>query len=392
MREGIIILVILLNVFTVSRAQDYHLQFHIEGMQYDSLTLIVTKLGGNDDVFISGKTVDATNWNFVIPDSIYNSLVYFILRSKPKNADINTVYMIAFNTIQSRDTLFGGHYFLDKRIKIIDMKYWKTETYKDQLFRRIVDENKETGENYYYADLCVDHFLIPYFANTDFVLPFTQPTFGYLNLLGGDDNIKYDEYLAQYLKIIDEYPDSRYLTSQVANNLQLYKKKEDLQKLYNAFSETNQQTSYGKAIYHYINNYYTFFDTILPEWNTGDLEPIIQDSTKINLVVFSASWCIPCHEQIPLLKDIYNDLKECIDITYVSEDESKYVDNWRKLMIKEVIPWRSLLAVNDVAAIQKKYNAVGIPYSLLVYPNRHFEVIDVRIKEEKDKLYSLCGK
>lgn len=81
-----------------------------------------------------------------------------------------------------------------------------------------------------------------------------------------------------------------------------------------------------------------------------------------------------------------------MNITYVSEDEPKYVDNWRKLMKKENIPWRSLLAVNDVDAIKKKHNAVSIPYTLLVYSNKHFEAIDIRKKEDKDKLYSLCGK
>jgi len=387
-------LFILLITATVLSAQDYHLQLHIEGMEYDSLILRGVKVEdyGDYSVFICGTTIDATNWDFVIPDSIYNSVVYFLLDSKPKNADSNTQYAVYFNTIQNKDTLKSGEIFLDRKIKKINMKYCKNKTYKDQLFRRVRAERTGTDEDFYTADLHVDYFIIPYFVNTDFVLPFTQHLFGSFYSLESDSVIynKYDEYLTQYLKIIEKYPDSRFLISQIANNLQPYKTKKDLQKLYNAFSEANRKTSWGKIISNYINSYYTFSDTLLPAWDSGTLEPIIQDSTKITLVVFTASWCASCREEIPILKQIYNDLKECINITYISEDEQKYVDNWKKLMQQENIPWRSLLAVNDVTAIQKEYNAVSIPYILLVYPDKHFEIIDVKQNDQKGKLYSVC--
>jgi len=401
MKKESFILFMLLNIFTVSSAQDYHLQLHIEGMQYDSLTLKGERIGDNGDftVFINGKTLDSTNWNFVIPDSIYHSVVCFLLGSKPKNADINTNYEIYFNTIQNRDTLRGGGIYFSQEIKKIDMMYWKSETYKDMLFRRPIAERTGSDEDVYTADLHIDYFLIPYFSDTDFSLQFTQSLFGVFYSVEGDSVIDnkytYDEYISQYLKIIEKYPNSRFLISQIANHLQpYYKTKEDLQKLYNAFSEANRQTGWGKVISNYINNFYTFSDTILPTWDTGTLESIIQDSTKINMVIFSASWCAPCREEIPLLKQIYNDLKEYVNITYISEDEQKSVDNWKKLMQQEDIPWRSLLAVNDAANIKKKYyvEGMGVPCILLVYPNKRVEVIDVRVKEDKDKLYSLCGK
>lgn len=202
--------------------------------------------------------------------------------------------------------------------------------------------------------------------------------------------MNYEKYIDQYLKIIERYPDSRFLTAQIAMNLQSYKIKEDLRKLYNVFSEIGRQTSWGKIIYDYIENHYTFPNTILPAWDSGELEPVVQDSIKFNLIIFSASWCRPCHEQIPLLKEIHADLKEKITITYISLDEPKSVNDWKNLMQKENIPWRSLLAADNVKSIQERYYAKAIPYTLLVYPNKQVEIIDVRIKSDKDKLYSLC--
>ncbi|MDR0681042.1 MAG: hypothetical protein LBG15_04210, partial [Dysgonamonadaceae bacterium] len=42
----------------------------------------------------------------------------------------------------------------------------------------------------------------------------------------------------------------------------------------------------------YLNS--KFENSILPSWDTGNLEPIIQDTSKYNLVILSASWCGPC--------------------------------------------------------------------------------------------------
>ncbi|MCL2860725.1 MAG: TlpA family protein disulfide reductase [Oscillospiraceae bacterium] len=111
----------------------------------------------------------------------------------------------------------------------------------------------------------------------------------------------------------------------------------------------------------------------------------------INLVIFSASWCNPCHEQIPALKEIYQKLKGKINMMYISLDKSETVNNWKALMEEEQIPWRILLATNDVEAIQKKYYAKSIPRIYIIYPDKHFELLDVSEKADIDKLYYLAN-
>lgn len=117
------------------------------------------------------------------------------------------------------------------------------------------------------------------------------------------------------------------------------------------------------------------------------MEPVITNPNKYNLVIFSASWCRPCRELIPILKKIYNDLKEEIDLVYISIVEQHTVNNWKSSMREEQIPWRSLLAVEDVKRIRDKYLVLGVPHSILVHPEMNFEVINLFDATDRMKLY-----
>ena len=106
-------------------------------------------------------------------------------------------------------------------------------------------------------------------------------------------------------------------------------------------------------------------------------------------MIFSASWCTPCHEMIPELKNIYKDLKKNLNFVYISMDEFKYVSNWRKLMKDKAIPWRSLLSSGHVKEIEDKFDAGSLPHMLLVYPNMTVRKIDIRNSKERNTLYQL---
>ena len=127
----------------------------------------------------------------------------------------------------------------------------------------------------------------------------------------------------------------------------------------------------------------------LPNAQTNEPQPVIEDSLAYNLIIFSASWCGPCHKQIPILKEIYQDLKEYFHFTYISIDEPESIDSWNQLMQKETIPWRSLLASSDLSAVKEAYSIQGIPMILLVYPNGTFEEINVKNINDKEKLYKI---
>jgi len=116
----------------------------------------------------------------------------------------------------------------------------------------------------------------------------------------------------------------------------------------------------------------TFVNQKLTTWDTDELEWIVQDSSRYNLILFSASWCAPCTRQIPILKEIYRDLGQEIIMTYVSLDrDQRSVENWRTKMRTHEIPWRSLMVLTREMdrTIRREYAVRGIPAAILVHPH-----------------------
>lgn len=131
------------------------------------------------------------------------------------------------------------------------------------------------------------------------------------------------------------------------------------------------------------------FPTIeLPSAKDGVLQPVTILGKGYTLVVFSASWCRPCRDEIPLLKDIYRDLHpQGLDIVYISMDEPATVGNWAKLMEDESIPWNSFMAATQMDAVKQLFPGIVYPTSFLVSPDGSF--IRVEVRKEKEKLYSI---
>lgn len=172
---------------------------------------------------------------------------------------------------------------------------------------------------------------------------------------------------------------------------------DELQEIYNLLSEKDKQSDNGKKFYAYLEgkknfNPNHFPNLMLPENKTASPQYVIRDSSRYNLVIFSHSACAPCHAMIPLLKEIYNDLKDNLEITYISADDKYFVEKWKKIMQEQAVPWRSLLSADDHEnVINNTYQISSFPTAYLVYPGGKFEKIDVREKPDKEKLYRLVS-
>ena len=172
---------------------------------------------------------------------------------------------------------------------------------------------------------------------------------------------------------------------------------DEIQGIYDLFPEKAKQSYFGRKIDSYLTgkknfNYDRFPNLVLPENLTASPQYVIRDSSRYNLVIFSHSACPPCHAMIPLLKEIYNDLKDKLEITYISADDKRFVKNWKRVMQERAVPWRSLLSADDREnIINNTYQIYSFPTAYLVYPGGKFEPVDVRKTPEKEKLYRLVN-
>jgi thiol-disulfide isomerase/thioredoxin len=282
------------------------------------------------------------------------------------------VHRLGFSMLLNNDTLKSGDFSFDDK-SIIKLKYMKTS------FRL-------KAPPFGYKTSVTDMFYVQDPIEPQLLALAKCITSGYS--MFAYDTLTNEQRFQKYIRLTKEFPYSRYAIALISSTLTRYKSKDDVRKIFTCFNKDVQNSYYGKKISAYFTNE-TFKNSVLWSWNSDVKESIVKDTTKYTLVLFSASWCAPCHAQIPILREIYKDQMNKLDMVYISIDQPETIDNWKKMMKDEHIPWRSLMAVDEVKRIKEKYFVEGIPLSILVSPGGHMENIDVRHKVELDQLYQL---
>lgn len=193
-----------------------------------------------------------------------------------------------------------------------------------------------------------------------------------------------------FAEMIAEAPDSH------SSMVYLYDRRHwlpiaQMQELYNMFSEKLRMGGIGRSFQEYFKQFSEKFqDTLLPNSLTGTAEPIVLNEDKYTMLVFSASWCAPCHALIPTLKELYGKKKDVLDIVYVSLDNKEQEAAWKRLLEKEAIPWRALCVDGKVDEMRNKYQVMAIPWTYLIYPRKaKVEKIDVRNRNDERKIEEL---
>ena len=228
------------------------------------------------------------------------------------------------------------------------------------------------------------------FHSEEKISEFSLKALSTINMIDKTDSINYQPNLKRFMALVNENNNSHSLLAHLRTSFTDFDSKKDVSLAYDAFSNEMKNSTFGKQIYQYLNAK-EFINMQLPNSKTGIYEPILSNKSPFTLVIFSASWCGPCHKIIALLKKIYQDLNPGIEIVYISIDEASTVEEWKKLMYKESIPWRSLLSSDDIKVIKDTYFVEYIPLSYLVSPNKTFETIDIREEADRKKLYDLFG-
>jgi thiol-disulfide isomerase/thioredoxin len=113
---------------------------------------------------------------------------------------------------------------------------------------------------------------------------------------------------------------------------------------------------------------------------------IISKDSKLNILIFWASWCHPCRQEIPTLKEIHAKYKvdKRLRMVSVSIDEEKQL--WQKALEQEKMIWpQYIVDANEIELVQTYYNFSGIPLIVFADGNgmeiKRFTGFDVGDKE-----------
>lgn len=357
------------------------LRVNLEGLPYDSLSVVGLDVDDNK-IIINGLKENTNNWLFEFSDTIAQRISTFNLYRQLYNTKDSTIIKTQFVYINNRDTLNAYFLNLDNVHTVLSANYLYSDTVKGE-FPLKKDNEWSLVKGYvktdYFAVTSVEE-------NSDFMLQLKYPNFSMFREL--DEN-EYQNHVKKTIDVVLQNSNSHYLMLSFYRYYRLYKSKEDVKNIFNCFSEQERNSYWGKSISRYLDLNH-FENMELPVWNGNRKEYIVRkDINKYTLVVFTASWCKPCHEELPLLKKIHQDLSSHLEIVSIALEDTTTVSNWVNLMKKEGIPWRSLLAIDLTKDLNEKYSFKGVPYVLLVTPNGYMETVDVRDEKQRQKLYRL---
>lgn len=360
----IFILYIFLHLASPSAwAGDNVLQLSIIGKSYEKLQLKINMSYGSE--FIQGSNLGDNLWEFHIPDSIYERGQRMMLIVPTNNSVIHNFTF----TISPQDKTTIAQFYVKKRYSRLNLEYISGgDTLKNMPFYR----NK---------DVVFDNFLV---STDDFEFEANKKRF----FMGNDlrhNSYSNEEIMNKYISLVKEYPDSHLLITYLYLSLREYESQDNIENILRYFSDQAKNSYYGQLIQEYLHPK-KFPNMLLQVLGKTSREPVIVNKGKEHLVVFTASWCAPCHKLIPVLKELYGKLKDKMEFTYISIDDARTIDNWPKVIQKNEIPWRCLTATDQLDEVMATYTIQGIPLAYHVAKDGSFKEVNLQNAEERDKL------
>jgi thiol-disulfide isomerase/thioredoxin len=209
--------------------------------------------------------------------------------------------------------------------------------------------------------------------------------------LGINSDKSYEENLIAYQQIVQAYPDSRLLLIRLHDNIRKYHTMSDARSVFNLFSTTCRSSFWGNEIKNELLRGWSEFENIsLKNIRNSQNEFIVKEHSKYTLLCFTASWCVYCQKEIPILKEIYNSLHDNgLEMVSVSLDDNLSLQTFKEQIDKDILPWRILSAYPFQKEVTKKYAPNGIPVTILVFLDRHIEYMDVRDEMARKRLIEL---
>lgn len=142
------------------------------------------------------------------------------------------------------------------------------------------------------------------------------------------------------------------------------------------FSENLRNSPLGKQLYEestsLINNKIaTGAGKEVPIFKVPDLENNLFSNNSLKgqpyVIVFSATWCGPCQQQLPKLKQLYQTYKQKgLKVVYFNDDDN--VVKWKEHVSKNKLTWINVSEKQkpSVSKISKSFGVYAIPVCLVI--------------------------
>ena len=340
----------------------------------------------NHNLIIKGKFKSNFKWEFTVPDSVVENSEYMMLIVPDKDTLANAYHQIGFiHDVNDKKDFFPN-------IGIQGENNYIEADYQPQ--RQVILKNENIASFVGVTDsgilgtLILNNFKLSVKNDSsDIAIRSLDPNYSWFSSDGVAKGFSYGDYLHSYVELAKKYPDSRYLMTYLSLNLPHYKNRQDVKLIYNTLSEKFKKTKWAKQIELFFSDKIQDFSFVNLDSNRP--ETIFKDSSKYKLVTFSASWCIPCIKEIPLLKKLHEALKTKINFVTVSLDYEKDVKKFQNIMVQNKVDWKILYTYKEMDRWRNIAPEKIIPYSMLIHPDGHWEVIDIQKEAVQKKLFEL---